>query len=58
MNENNNNNDLEEKLSSIELTRTSKGINIKVKIYHENPDTAMEKAREIFDKLRRIYDED
>lgn len=54
---NNNDNDIEEKLSSIELTRTSKGINIKVKIYNENPDTAAEKAQELFDKLREIYED-
>ena len=41
--------------SSVEIKKTSKGVNIGVKIYNENPRTAQKEAVTIFDQLNKKY---
>ena len=41
--------------SSIEIVRNTKGINVNVKVYDDDPDEASEKAIELFDKLSNKY---
>jgi len=41
--------------SSIEIVRNTKGINVNVKVYDDDPDEASEKAIELFDKLSNTY---
>jgi len=41
--------------SSIEIVRNTKGINVNVKVYDDDPDIASEKAIELFDKLSNTY---
>ena len=41
--------------SSIEIVRNTKGINVNVKVYDDDPDIASEKAIELFDKLSNKY---
>jgi hypothetical protein len=43
--------------SSIELSKTSKGTNWKVKVYHEDPQEAMLIASNMFDKCKAKYGE-
>jgi len=49
---------LETNLSSVELTKTSKGVNIKVKVYGEMAEDAEQRAQDIFDRLQKKYNTD
>ena len=45
----------EEAQSSAHLKRTSKGINVEIKVYDPDPDVAYAKAKEIFDQACLDY---
>ena len=46
---------LETGTSSVQLTKNSKGVNIGVKVYDQDPKTAAKLAEQIFDKFDKKY---